>query len=298
MSTPQPPENVPDGLAVAATAALSGTRWAVRWVPETGSTNADLLSEAQAGAPAGQVLVADFQNAGRGRLDRRWEAPPASSLLVSVLLRPDLPPRAAHLSAVAVALAARSACASVAGVTPGLKWPNDLVVDAIAGSGDHAALKLGGVLAESVLAGNQVAAVVVGVGLNVDWPEQLPDELVGIATSLNRRTPDGTAPNRLALLVALLEALDPLVDLLDNEAGRARLASEFRQHCVTVGAPVRVELDGRTIEGTAVAINDAGHLLVAEQPDSGHPGDATGERVHEIAAGDVIHVRPPGSSPT
>ncbi|HEY6530663.1 MAG TPA: hypothetical protein VIY72_00060, partial [Acidimicrobiales bacterium] len=76
-----------------ATRAIAGTRFAdVRRVAETGSTNADLLAAAAAGEPADLVLVADHQTAGHGRLGREWTAPPGSSLLVSVLLRPDLAP--------------------------------------------------------------------------------------------------------------------------------------------------------------------------------------------------------------
>ena len=72
-------------------AAGAGTRFAdTRLVAETGSTNADVLGLARDGAPEGIVLLADHQTAGRGRLDRRWEAPPGSSLLVSILTRPHL----------------------------------------------------------------------------------------------------------------------------------------------------------------------------------------------------------------
>ena len=76
-------------LSEAANRALRRTRFSdVRWVDETGSTNADLLALARDGAADGTVLVADHQTAGRGRADRAWTAPPGSSLLVSVLLRP------------------------------------------------------------------------------------------------------------------------------------------------------------------------------------------------------------------
>src|SRR5918997_216125 len=130
----------------------------VRWVEETDSTNTRLLDEARAGAPEGVVLVADHQTAGRGRLGRRWEAPPGSSLLVSVLVRPDVPVGRAHLVTMAAGLAASDACEGVAGARPGLKWPNDLVVDDA---------KLAGLLAESVVDGVDLRALVVGMGLNV-----------------------------------------------------------------------------------------------------------------------------------
>ncbi len=120
---------VADVKGSSATSRLVGTRFTeVRWVDETGSTNADLLSAAAEGAGEGLVLVADHQTAGRGRLDRTWEAPPGSSLLVSVLLRPAVTVDDAFLVMSAAGVAAVDACHDVAGLRPGLKWPNDLVV--------------------------------------------------------------------------------------------------------------------------------------------------------------------------
>ncbi len=129
------------------------------------STNRYLLDQARRGAPEGLWAVADHQTAGRGRLGRRWEAPPGASLLASVLFRPALEPEDLHLCTALVALAGIDACAEVAGVSPGVQWPNDLVVD------DR---KLAGVLAEADARapggppGSR--AVVVGIGVNVDWP--------------------------------------------------------------------------------------------------------------------------------
>src|SRR3954452_12362953 len=121
--------------------ALAGTRFAaVRWVDETGSTNADLLAAARDGAAEGAVLVADHQTAGRGRADRSWQAPPGSSLLLSVLLRP--PPRLAALSGLALGVSATEAIEEVTGVTVKLKWPNDVVWP---GAGDPGDRKMGGI---------------------------------------------------------------------------------------------------------------------------------------------------------
>ena len=98
---------VADVKGSSATSRLIGTRFTeVRWFEEVGSTNADLLALAADGAVEGLVLVADHQTAGRGRLDRRWEALPGSSLLVSVLLRPQLHPDDTFLLTNAAAVAA------------------------------------------------------------------------------------------------------------------------------------------------------------------------------------------------
>src|ERR1700710_2012882 len=94
--------------------ALAGTRFAdVRWVAETGSTNADVLELARQGEPEGIVVVGDHQTAGRGRRGRTWEAPPDAALMLTVLLRPRA--EVAGLTTMAVALAAAEAVESHTG---------------------------------------------------------------------------------------------------------------------------------------------------------------------------------------
>ncbi|MCU0309411.1 MAG: biotin--[acetyl-CoA-carboxylase] ligase [Acidimicrobiales bacterium] len=262
-----------------ATSRLTATRFRdVRWVDETGSTNADLLDAAAEGAEEGLVLVAEHQRAGRGRLDRTWEAPPGSSLLVSVLLRPRLAVADAHLVTSATALAAIDACHAVAGIRPGLKWPNDLV--AVAGD-RHAGKKLGGILAESRLDGAEVEALVVGMGLNVNWPVDLPAELVDVATSVNHVV--GHDVDREDLLVAWLERLDGRLDELTTAEGRARLDAAVRSASATLGRSVRVELpDGSHVEGRAVDVDPDGRLVVDRDD---------GDDVLRVSVGDVVHLR-------
>jgi BirA family biotin operon repressor/biotin-[acetyl-CoA-carboxylase] ligase len=251
---------------------LAGTRFSdVRWVAVTGSTNADLLEAARAGAPEGVVLVADHQTAGRGRAGRRWVAPPGSSLLVSVLLRPPAGvPHAHHLTAV-VAVAASDACWEATGVRPRLKWPNDLVVD------DR---KLAGVLAESVAAGGRLDAVVVGLGLNVNWPAALPEELAGTATALNHLT--GAAVDRRDLLVRFLVRLDEHYGALCEPGGWRGVVLNERRLSATLGRDVEVELPGgEVVRGRAVEIGDDGTLLVEEAG-----------ALRRVTVGDVVHLRP------
>ena len=127
-----------------ARSALVGTRFGdVRWVPETGSTNADALELARQGEGEGVVLVADHQTAGRGRLGRTWQAPVGGSLLCTILLRPPAPVAAS--TTMAVAVAAADAVAELTGCTARLKWPNDLVWP---GDGSSPDRKLAGILAE------------------------------------------------------------------------------------------------------------------------------------------------------
>ncbi len=244
------------------------------------STNRYLLVEARRGAPAGVVAVADHQSAGRGRLGRTWEAPPGSNLLVSVLLRPELPAEDRQLASAVVALAATDAIGGLTGLSLGIKWPNDLVT--------AEGRKLAGVLAEADVAASQAgsgapsAPIVVGIGINVHWPAHdadLPPELRGLATSLLLET--GRPVDRSELLDALLGALAPRVEDLGSEAGRARQCGDFQARCATLGAAVRVELPGERFEGVATHLTPEGHLVVA-----------VGGTTRTVVAGDVVHLRP------
>lgn len=248
----------------------------VRRLDEIDSTNRYLVDEARAGAPHGLVVVARHQTAGRGRLGRRWDAPPGTNLLVSILLRPalvypDAPERIPYALTVAVALSAADACRDIAGVDPELKWPNDLIF------GDR---KLAGVLAEAVGALGPAPAVVVGLGLNVGWPGPGSDAVADSlgATSLATLTEAPVDPD--LLLDGVLEHLARrITDLLEPD-GLQRQLQEYRARCSTLGKQVKVEEHSESFSGLAAGISDEGHLLVET---------ASGRRV--VTAGDVIHLR-------
>jgi BirA family biotin operon repressor/biotin-[acetyl-CoA-carboxylase] ligase len=227
----------------------------IRLVDVTGSTNDVAADLAAAGAPEGLVVSADFQSSGRGRLDRSWEARPADGLLVSVLLRPtDLPVARRGLVSSAVALAARSACTAVAGVTPDIKWPNDL-------------LGPGGAKLAGILAVEASGAVVVGMGLNVHGA---PPGAAWLDDLAGRRV------SRADLLEQWLRSLDRLVDDWDA------VGAGYRAACATVGRRVAVEMSGGSVlRGTAEAIDESGMLVVRAD-------DGT---VRAVSVGDVTHVR-------
>jgi BirA family biotin operon repressor/biotin-[acetyl-CoA-carboxylase] ligase len=230
----------------------------VRWFPELDSTNRYALDAARAGATEGLVVVADHQTAGRGRLGRSWVAPPGASLLVSVLLRPTLPPDGRHVLTAAAGLAMAEAVEATTGVVARLKWPNDLLV---------ADRKLAGVLAEAV--GD---ALVIGIGVNVAWPD-VPEELAAIATACNRE--GGRAVDRSVLLDTFLARFDAHLHDLDA----ARRAYEAR--LATVGRRVRIERADGALVGTAVGVDGTGALLLATD-------DGT---EHTVTVGDVLHLR-------
>lgn len=173
------------------------------------------------------MLVSNHQTAGRGRLDRRWDAPPGANLLASLLFH-QVPDEPSNLTR-RVGLAAVAAAASVAGVPARLKWPNDVVVGGA---------KLAGILAQRSAAGS----VVVGIGLNVRWAPEGAARL-------------GTDADPLDVLAALLHAYDGLpVDI----------GPAYRAALVTLGQRVRIERPADVLEGTAVDVDPDGRLVVLD----------------------------------
>ena len=230
----------------------------VRWLSEIDSTNRYLIDEARAGAPTGLVVVADHQTSGRGRLGRTWVAPPGASLLVSLLLRPTVAPDRRHLLVMAAGLAMAEAVEAETGGVAGLKWPNDLLV------GER---KLAGILAEAT-----ADALVVGIGVNIEWHE-VPTELTAIATACNLEGGRPTTPATV-LQAFLGRYTDRLEDL---DASRAA----YEARLLTLGRRVRVEQAGGVLTGVAIGVDPDGRLRLRTD-------DAT---ELAIAVGDVVHVR-------
>jgi BirA family biotin operon repressor/biotin-[acetyl-CoA-carboxylase] ligase len=238
--------------------------WRVEHFEEIDSTNTYLKRRVLDGSSEGLVAFADFQSAGRGRLDRSWVAPPRTSLLFSVALRPTLDAKDLQLVVAAVALATRSALERLSGLRAQLKWPNDLIV------GDR---KLGGVLAE-IVALQSGFDVVVGVGLNLT--HEGPEHAGG--TSVKAET--GLTLEPRGVLDIVLEELEVRREQLDSKEGRATLHADYERALSTIGMSVRVEQHDGAREGRAHGVDEAGRLIV----------EIDGE-LEVFDAGDVVHLR-------
>jgi BirA family biotin operon repressor/biotin-[acetyl-CoA-carboxylase] ligase len=227
--------------------------WRIEALRETGSTNADVIEAARAGAAEGLVITAQAQTAGRGRMGRAWISPPGACLALSMLLRPTMPMSAWGW----LPLMAGIALSDAVGVDrAGLKWPNDLLIDG---------RKCAGILAEAAVSG----AVVIGIGVNLtEAPPELP-------------------------AISLKEAGAPTIDIIDGlldrfaEIYEAWQAGEdprerYLRRCLTIGQRVKVVLPGDSVlAGKATTVDADGRLVIR---------DASGE-LCPIAAGDVTHVR-------
>ncbi|MBD7957243.1 biotin--[acetyl-CoA-carboxylase] ligase [Microbacterium sp. Sa4CUA7] len=244
-------------------------------VGSTGSTNADLVRDAQrdpVGHPHLSVLLTDDQRAGRGRLDRHWTTPPGTALAVSVLLRvPTLP---AHARGWIPLLAGTAMTAAIADALRGrshevrMKWPNDVLLDGG---------KVCGILAEAVP--GDAGAVVVGAGVNTTMtPADLP---VPTATSF---AAVGVTVDLDDLLARYLREYDRLLGTLvaaGGDAAASGVRDEVSARCDTLGRDVSVAMpDGGVLVGRAVRLDADGRLVVEV---------AGVETV--VSAGDVVHVR-------
>jgi BirA family transcriptional regulator, biotin operon repressor / biotin---[acetyl-CoA-carboxylase] ligase len=268
-----------DKLNETAVLAALRTNWLGRpcyYQPVVGSTN-DLLKKVVAEGtadplPAGTLWLTDHQSQGRGRLQRRWQAPAGTSLLFSLLFRPHWPAEQANWLTMMTALAAAEAVEAATGLVVGLKWPNDIM---LADKGHW--YKLGGILLEGDIVENgRLDRAVVGVGLNVNIAaDQLPPAITP-ATSLLRVL--GRPLERLPLLVDLLGRLE---QFYETAAAGQSPQPTWNKRLLTVGQPVRVTYDtsktAQVIEGLAEATDSWGHLLVR---------DGRG-KLHTISAGDV-----------
>ena len=243
-------------------------------VARTGSTNADLAARARSGAPAGAVLVTDFQDAGRGRQGRSWVAPRGSSVAMSVLLRPgDVDPGRWTWLPLLTGLAVVEGLRRAADVPAVLKWPNDVLVEG---------QKICGILAERVETPTGPACVV-GMGINV-WlaADELP---VPTATSLallaEAREPGSRPPSRNRLIATVLAALELIYERWEVLEDDSLFAASYLQRCDTIGRQVRVHLAGDVVvEGQAEALDHDGRLVVR-----------TPSGLQTFGAGDVVHLR-------
>jgi BirA family biotin operon repressor/biotin-[acetyl-CoA-carboxylase] ligase len=225
------------------------------------------------------VAVADHQTSGRGRQGREWLAPPGAGLLLSVGFRPGkLAAGHAWRLAAIVALAMRDAAEEAAGLKDGtlwLKWPNDLVAE-----GPRKSLvKVGGVLGDTVSAGERVESAVVGIGINTDWKAAtFPWSLAASMTSL-RELSGGRPIDNAELLDAFLARLEPRYEAL--RAGQFDAAAWSGQQ-VTTGRHVVVTLGDEGISGTASGVEpESGALLV----------DLDDGSTRSIDSGEVIRCR-------
>ncbi len=233
---------------------------------ETDSTMDIAHRLAAAGEPEGSVVVAESQRSGRGRMGRGWASPKGKGIYCSILLRPPLQlsevSRVTLMAAVAVARAVQQ----VTGIKAEIKWPNDVMVNS---------KKLAGILTELNGELNRVNYCVIGIGINVNTPGRLlPPQGTSLAEEMGEKV------DRIELARALFTQMDRLyAEFL--ERGVEPVLEEWRGFAGFLGRRVRVEVQGRRVDGQAMDVDASGALLV--RTDAG--------LIESVLAGDVLVVR-------
>jgi BirA family transcriptional regulator, biotin operon repressor / biotin---[acetyl-CoA-carboxylase] ligase len=242
-----------------------GTKF--HYFTEISSTNSLARELAEKGAAEGEVVVAESQSQGRGRLGRRWESPPLVNLYLSAILRPKLAPVHAPQITLMAAVALVESVGAFITQKATIKWPNDVLVDG---------KKLAGILTEAVCIRERVEYVILGIGVNVNYPiDRMPEELRLRATSLLDLT--RIEINRESFLRRLIQDLDRCYGDLE-QFGFEPLAPRWEAHFGLRGQRVRIELLEQVIVGRARGIAQDGGLLI--EGDDG--------TLQKIIAGDVI----------
>jgi len=230
------------------------------------STNSKAYQLALNGAEEGEVVIAESQDKGRGRLGRHWFSPPFLNLYLSIILRPKIPPHQASLITLVVAVATAEAIQKFSGLQPMIKWPNDILLR------DR---KVAGLLNEIHSEMDRIHFVILGIGVNLNMDEEMfSKEIREGATSLKREM--GQAISRKAFLQCLLKELEGWYAIFLEEGGGPILKA-WRERAQIKGKQVKVTSFGKTLVGMAVDVDSDGALIL----------ETEGGGKQRVVAGDV-----------
>ncbi|NLG89569.1 MAG: biotin--[acetyl-CoA-carboxylase] ligase [Clostridiaceae bacterium] len=222
---------------------------------EIDSTNNELKRLAANGAAEGTVVVAETQSCGRGRRGRVWNSKPGLGIYMSVLLKPDISPEYVQVITLAASSAVCSAIMPFIDVKPGIKWPNDILIDN---------RKVCGILTEMTAEPEKVHSVIVGIGINVNHREDdFCEELKNTAASLRCFSKSDISRSMLAAKV--LEELENLYLDFSSNKNADRLLNIWRSFSVTIGYDIIIYQGDKSIKAKTLDVADNGCLLVQTQ---------------------------------
>ena len=259
---------VADVITEAEVGSQMNTKWMGRhlvYLPETDSTNIQAAKLAREGAPEGTLVVAESQTAGKGRRGRSWSSPSGSSIYMSFLLRPDIPPYCASMITLLAGMAAAKAVCQVAGLEAQIKWPNDLVVNG---------KKICGILTEMSAEMERIHYIVTGIGINVNQME-FPEEIRDKATSL--WIEGGKRLNRSQLIAAVMEWFEQYFEQFLETKDLSGLKEAYEEMLANRNREVSVLDPASPCQGICRGIDKGGELLV-ELPEG---------QIRKVVAGEV-----------
>jgi BirA family transcriptional regulator, biotin operon repressor / biotin---[acetyl-CoA-carboxylase] ligase len=222
----------------------------IRHFLRTDSTNIQARSWAVEGAAEGALVVSEYQEKGKGRLNRLWQSPPSENLLFSLILRPDWPPQKAFYGTVLASVSLCLAIQDITGISAGIKWPNDLYV------GNK---KLAGILTEFATEPDHMEYMIIGIGVNCHWAPPEPPPEAQPATSLLQER--GEKVSRLLLLSQFLTHGEALY-AKTQRAGVGFLREEWNRHSLVTDRKVTVMNGQASWTGRAQGIDEQGGLVL------------------------------------
>jgi BirA family biotin operon repressor/biotin-[acetyl-CoA-carboxylase] ligase len=263
----------PDILAPSEIRPVLKTKWlgrTIHYFHSLDSTNSKAYELASRGAEEGEIVIAESQIKGKGRLGRNWFSPPNLNLYLSVILRPGIAPPQAPLITLMAAVATAEAIEKLSGLRPLIKWPNDIFLGG---------RKVAGLLNEIQSETDRIHFVILGIGVNLNVDHRLfPKEIRPIATSMKQET--GQTISRKEFLSSLLKQIEEWYTLYLKEGDEAIL-NAWRDRAQIKGRQVRMTSFGETIAGRAIDVDSDGALIIETRH---------GER-KRVVAGDVEYRR-------
>ena len=232
------------------------TRWAghpVMFYDALGSTNLQAKVDAEQGAAHGTLVVADMQTAGRGRRGRSWSSPPGTNVYFTLILKPRIKPDAASMLTLVMALAVAEGIRETCGMAPGIKWPNDVVMNG---------KKICGILTEMSAEREYIHYVVTGVGINVKSQEFDP-EVAAKATWLEQEC--GRPVPRARLIASVMQSYEKYYEIFLGTGDLAGLQEAYNGLLVNCGRQVHVLDPKGEFQGLSRGINQMGELLVERE---------------------------------
>ena len=217
---------------------------------EIDSTNTEVKRRADKGAGEGLLIIADVQNKGKGRRGRSWENPGGVNIAMSLLLKPGFSPDTAPMLTIVMALSCAEGIKKVTGLSPYIKWPNDIVL-----SGK----KCVGILTEMTAQNGKIEYVIIGTGINVN-NTGFSGELGNKATSLFLET--GNKQSRALITAEIINSFEKYYDIFRKTGSLSELSGKYNDICVNSGKRVCVLDPKGAYEADALGINDRGELIV------------------------------------
>ena len=243
----------PDVMSKAEIDSLVDTKWAgknVIYYDETDSTNNRAKEAGNNKEPHGTLFVADMQMAGKGRRGRVWKSPSGSSIYMTILLYPDIPPVKAPQLTLIMAIAVAEGIREVTGLETKIKWPNDIVVNG---------KKICGILTEMSTEIDYINHVVIGIGINVNM-ESFPEDIAKTATSL--RIEAGKEFRRFELIAAIMEHFEKAYEAVCEAGSLEPIMEDYNRLLVNCGRRVRVLEPEHEYDALALGIDKTGELQV------------------------------------